>query len=92
VENCGGIIGKQSKHRDRGAKRMSSYIEIRRQIEALSADEQLRLLEDLASIVRQRATTQPKRSILELKGLGKEIWQDIEAQEYVNQERDSWTG
>jgi hypothetical protein len=71
---------------------MSSYIEIRRQIEALSADEQLRLLEDLASIVRQRATTQPKRIILELKGLGKEIWQDIEAQEYVNQERDSWTG
>jgi hypothetical protein len=71
---------------------MSSYIEIRRQIEALSADEQLRLLEDLASIVRQRAATQPKRSILELKGLGKEIWQDIEAQEYVNQERDSWTG
>jgi hypothetical protein len=35
---------------------------------------------------------QPKRSILELEGLGKEIWNGIDAGEYVNQERDSWNG
>ena len=34
----------------------------------------------------------PKRSILELRGLGKEVWRGIDAQEYVNQERDSWNG
>ncbi len=71
---------------------MSTYSEIRHQIETLSTDEQLRLLEDLASLVRRRATTHPKRSILELKGLGKETWQGVDAQEYVNQERDSWNG
>jgi hypothetical protein len=29
---------------------------------------------------------------MELEGLGKEIWQGIDAQDYVNQERDSWNG
>ncbi|HXJ97177.1 MAG TPA: hypothetical protein VMT20_30435 [Terriglobia bacterium] len=32
----------------------------------------------------------PTRSITELRGLGKETWQGQDAQEYVNQERDSW--
>jgi len=34
----------------------------------------------------------PKRSILEFVGLGKEIWNGIDAQEYVSQESDSWNG
>lgn len=34
-------------------------------------------------------TSKPKRSVLELRGLGKEIWGNIDAHEYVNQERDS---
>ena len=32
----------------------------------------------------------PHHSITELRGLGKEIWHGQDAQEYVNQERDSW--
>ncbi len=40
--------------------------------------------------LRQPVIPQPKRSILELSGLGKEIWNGIDAGEYVNQERDSW--
>ena len=71
---------------------MATYREIRRQIENLTPDEQLRLLEELAAIVRQRITPKTKRSIMELEGLGKEIWQGIDAQEYVNRERDSWNG
>ena len=31
-----------------------------------------------------------KRSILELRGLGKEIWEGIDPVEYIKQERDSW--
>lgn len=71
---------------------MSTYHEIRHQIEHLTTDEQLRLLEELAAIVHRHVEPKPKRSILELEGLGKEIWQGIDAQEYVNQERDSWNG
>lgn len=56
---------------------MSTYSEVRRQIENLTTDEQLRLLEELAAIVRRRVNPKPQRSILELEGLGKEIWQGI---------------
>ena len=38
----------------------------------------------------QPVIPQPKRSILELSGLGKEIWNEIDTGEYMNQERDSW--
>ena len=58
----------------------------------LPTDEQLLLLQELAAIVRQQITIkeEPLHSFLELEGLGKEVWEDIDAQEYVNQERDSW--
>lgn len=58
----------------------------------LSPDEQLRLLEELAATVRRRVHPRQRRSILELEGLGEEIWKGIDAQEYVNQERDAWNG
>ena len=70
---------------------MSTYHEIRQQVQSPTPDEQLRLLSELAEIVRYRVTSKPKRSILELKGLGKELWQGIDAQEYVNQELYSMT-
>lgn len=31
-------------------------------------------------------------SLLEIRGLGKELWKGIDAQEYVDRERGSWTG
>jgi hypothetical protein len=31
-----------------------------------------------------------RRSITELRGLGKEIWEGIDAQDYVDQLRDEW--
>jgi hypothetical protein len=71
---------------------MSSYETVRRQVESLTINDQLRLLEDLVKLIRQQTTTQPKHSILELRGLGKEIWQGMDAQTYVNQERDAWNG
>jgi hypothetical protein len=71
---------------------MATYQDIRRQVEDLTPDEQLRLLAELAGIVRDRMIVKPKRSIMELEGLGKETWQGLDAQEYVNQERASWNG
>jgi len=32
------------------------------------------------------------RSIAELRGLGKKIWQGVDADEYVRKDRDSWGG
>lgn len=51
----------------------------------LTDTERQRLLEALT-----RPMLTPRRSVTELRGLGKEIWQGQDAQEYVDQERDSW--
>jgi hypothetical protein len=71
---------------------MMTYHELLLQVENLTPDEQLRLLEEIASLVRRRISGKPKRSIMELEGLGKEIWQGIDAQEYVDRERASCNG
>ncbi len=71
---------------------MSTYQQIRRQFENLNPSEQLCLLEELTAIVNHRTTPKQSRSIMELEGLGKEIWQGVDAQEYVDRERDSWNG
>jgi hypothetical protein len=72
--------------------RRLTYDEILTGINLLDTVEQLRLLEELATTVRRRMTTGEKRSVLELRGLGKETWQDIDVQEYVERERASWSG
>lgn len=56
---------------------MTTYQEVRRQIESLTFDEQKRLMEELASIVSHRKTADSKPSILDLEGLGKDIWQGL---------------
>jgi hypothetical protein len=73
---------------------MSNYQELLEQAKNLTPEEQLKLVENLSILIRQqlKMTSKPKRSILELRGLGKEIWGNIDAQEYINQERDSWNG
>jgi predicted NBD/HSP70 family sugar kinase len=68
------------------------YGEVLSRIQHLSPADQLRLLEDLAALVRRQVTPRTRRSILELQGLGKEIWRDVDAQEYIDRERASWSG
>ncbi len=67
-----------------------AYKDVLSRVQRLTPDEQLRLLEALAALVRQRVTfvEQPLHSFLELEGLGQEIWKGIDAQEYVNKERE----
>jgi hypothetical protein len=71
--------------------KMTTYKEVRSKIENLTLDEQMRLMKELASIVSYRNATS-QRSIMDLEGLGKDIWQGIDAQEYIDQERQSWNG
>jgi hypothetical protein len=70
----------------------TSYENILRHAESLSHSEQLRLLSDLAEYLRVHAAPEARTSILELQGLGKEIWAGVDAQEYVDRERASWNG
>ncbi|HEY9864274.1 MAG TPA: hypothetical protein V6D21_08885 [Candidatus Obscuribacterales bacterium] len=69
---------------------MSTYSSVLTEVLRLTPDEQLRLISELLVYVRHRFQPKPKRSILELEGLGEEIWHGIDAQEYreilLNQE------
>jgi len=68
-----------------------SYSELLAIIQNLDTDDQLRLVEEISMIIRSKMKVK-KHSIQELKGLGKEIWESIDTQEYVNREGDSWIG
>ena len=72
----------------------NAYEEVLNHARQLPTDELLLLLQELAALVRQQITIkeEPLHSFLELEGLGKEVWQGIDTQEYINQERDSWNG
>jgi hypothetical protein len=68
------------------------YQEVLHHVQRLTSAEQLRLLEELAALIRHQGMLRPPRSILELQGLGKEIWSDVDAQEYIDAERATWNG
>lgn len=74
------------------AQAAMTYDEILGQIRQLAPAEQSRLLSELTVLIAQQPARQRSRSILELEGLGKEIWEGIDAQEYVDRERASWDG
>jgi hypothetical protein len=59
----------------------TDYHDVRRIVHALSESEQQHV-----------NAGEQDASILELQGLGKDIWQGIDAQEYVDRERASWNG
>lgn len=74
---------------------MSTYHEIRRQIESLTPNEQLRLLEELAALVRQEVTSKQQRRLRELQGVGKDKWRGflperVDALEFQLELRREW--
>jgi dihydroneopterin aldolase len=70
-----------------------AYREVLNQAQHLTTEEQLQLLEELAALIRRQGVTRSKKhSIMELKGLGKEIWEGVDVEKYIDEERNSWDG
>jgi phenylalanyl-tRNA synthetase alpha subunit len=70
---------------------MSTHTNLEALIEAaksLSAEDRLRLLQAL--FPQTEPSAQSRHRITEMRGLGKEVWKGIDAQRYVDMERDSW--
>ena len=63
--------------------------EIMQQAQTLSPQERKELVKLLVDSIEVRQAGPPRR-LSELRGLGKDIWQDIDAQAYVNQLRSEW--
>lgn len=64
-------------------------------VKPMPAPEQLRLVvlitqQLAAEMPRADIGATPKHSLMELHGLGAEIWQGVDAQEYVNRLRQEW--
>ena len=62
------------------------------EIKALSIAERKRLIGAIVdTLTEPEADIEPKeRSILEFEGVGAEMWQGVDAQEYVNKLRGEW--
>jgi hypothetical protein len=76
------------------SKKRANHEAILESVRRLNPEEQLELLGAIASTLRE-ALIQLRQdhhlhSLLELKGLGKEIWRGVDAQKYINRERNSW--
>jgi hypothetical protein len=63
---------------------------IYKEIMSLKLEQQLYILNRLFTDMLRTMTAKPQLDITGLRGLGKEIWQGLDAQEYVDRERDSW--
>ncbi|WP_446009824.1 hypothetical protein [Candidatus Electrothrix sp.] len=62
-------------------------------IKSISPAEQLKLISLISSnlVVESRIKSTKRRSLLELEGLGAELWQGVDAQSYVDELRDEWS-
>jgi hypothetical protein len=59
-------------------------------IKPLPREQQVRLLDLLRNELENDSDNGQSHSILELHGLGKEIWQDVDPKDYVSKLRDEW--
>jgi hypothetical protein len=59
-------------------------------IKPLPREQQVQLLDLLRSEIENGEEKGQRHSILELHGLGKEIWQGVDPKDYVKELRDEW--
>lgn len=71
---------------------VKNYNHLISEIKSLNLSDQLRLLEQMAAIIRKQTGAEHTRSILELKGKGKDIWKGLNVKAYLDEERSSWNG
>ena len=68
------------------------YNQLISEIKTLNLSDQLRLLEEMATLIRKNTSGIQPRSILELKGKGKDIWKGLNVRKYIDEERSLWNG
>lgn len=61
--------------------------EIIDEIKKLSAEERLQLLKEIEETILKVERGKKHRNLTELAGLGKEIWQGVDVEQYIRNER-----
>jgi plasmid stability protein len=61
-----------------------------RKLQARAKRERRSVAQEVIQILDQALTEPPRLSIMDLQGLGKEIWQGINSDQYIQEERRAW--
>ena len=56
----------------------------------IAEQDQRSISQEVIHLLRQAVQSKEKRSILELRGLGKELWKNVDAADYIDHERQTW--
>ncbi|MFL5655341.1 MAG: hypothetical protein ACJ8CB_14345 [Ktedonobacteraceae bacterium] len=65
--------------------------EVLNQVQHLTFDDQLRLVEDLVANICLQNTAPPKNhSVMEFRGMAKLLWEGVDVEKYIDEERNSW--
>ena len=56
----------------------------------IADQEQRSISQEVIHLLRQAVKNKEKRSILELRGLGKELWKNVDTADYIDHERQTW--
>jgi hypothetical protein len=68
----------------------NAYREMLEKLPQLTRREKLKLIEEIFTGLQREIEKPPFRDIMEYKGFAKEAWESVDAQEYVDEERNSW--
>jgi hypothetical protein len=68
----------------------TSFNEVVVLVEKLSSEEKLRLIERVARDLQQQPQATPRLSWKDAQGLGKEIWEGVDVDQYIDALRDEW--
>lgn len=61
-----------------------------RKLKARAKRERRSVAQEVTVLLAQALEPAPPVSILELRGLGKELWKDVDAASHIKNERDAW--
>lgn len=61
-----------------------------KKLQVKARKERRSVAQQVTQILSDALETPRRRSIMELQGLGKELWQGIDAAEHIRRERDEW--
>jgi len=59
-------------------------------IQSLSFEEQIRLLDDVKASIQYREQEEPLHDIMEFMGFAEDLWKDVDVEKYLAEERHSW--
>ena len=79
------------KAKSKNKKELLTYHDYVKGIQELKPEEQLSLVEIISARLKNslRRKSIPHR-ITELEGLGADVWEGVDVQEYIHKERESW--